>query len=174
MTQLDNKVFSPFTLCCFEDIKRTFYLYNQATKIDTKIFWQDGVPLTKPVYLLSNGYKWRRGTSSAGLWCHDNSLPRCKTIYRIRCCSLNRSIYSAICTGPLIETLYSMYTIKGIHVMMSAEAMEATNAEEESRSLRSWSSSLDLNWASLPHWSRSCVTCRCGEREELLYRRELN
>lgn len=24
------------------------------------------------------------------------------------------------------------------------------------------------------HWSSSCVTCRCGEREELLYWRELN
>lgn len=52
--------------------------------------------------------------------------------------------------------------------------MEETNAEEESKSLRSWASSVKRTRARLRHWSRSCVTCRCGEREELLNWRELN
>lgn len=48
------------------------------------------------------------GPSSPGLVKDD------KTAHRIICSSLNRSIYSAICTDPLIETLYSMYTKKSM------------------------------------------------------------
>lgn len=68
-----------------------------------------------------------------------------------------------------------MYTIKEIHVMMSTEdGRKRQTLKKKAKAREAWHRPSGRTPARFSHWSRSCVTCRCGEREELLYWRELN